>query len=134
MLAFDYGVRRIGVAVGQDLTGTAEALTTVRVKDGRPDWDAIARLVAEWAPASLVVGMPSTASGERPALTDAIERFARRLEGRYALPVSFVDEHLSSVVASQDGRRERGGLDAAAARVILERHFAGCGSARATKS
>lgn len=124
MLGFDFGTRRIGVAVGQDVTGTAEALATVRVTDGRPDWDAIARLVDEWAPARLVLGLPSHADDAPHALADAVRRFARRLEGRFRVPVSFVDERLSSQAGADDPAAARRGLDAAAARVILERWFA----------
>jgi putative holliday junction resolvase len=119
-LGFDYGTRRIGVAVGQSVTRTATALCTLEVRDGRIDWPAIAGLVAEWRPDGLVVGRPDPA-GERPhPLGPAIERFARRLAGRYRLPVAFVDERLSSYAAGRDGQPGAAGLDAAAARHILE--------------
>ena len=125
VLGFDFGTRRIGVAVGQDVTGTAEALETVRVVDARPDWDAIARLIEAWAPTHLVVGCPSHADGTPPPVAAAAQRFARRLEGRFRLPVSLVDERLSSRAAADAGDALRRGLDAAAARVILETWFAG---------
>jgi putative Holliday junction resolvase len=123
VLAFDFGRRRIGVAVGQEVTRTAEALNTVAVRDDRPDWAAITTLVETWRPDLFVLGRPGTADGGATALDAALERFARRLEGRYQRRVSFVDERLSSYAAGA-GPHRRGGLDAAAARVILETWFA----------
>lgn len=124
MLAFDFGTRRIGVAVGQDVTGTAEALTSIRVNGGRPDWNGLSRLIAQWAPARLVLGKPMSAGSEPHALAAQVERFARRLEGRFGLPVSIIDERLSSWAAERDPDAERTGVDAVAARVILESWFA----------
>lgn len=124
VLAFDFGHKRIGVAVGQDLTGTARALETVAVRNGRIDWDAIAALVDAWRPEQFVLGRPQAADGAPHALDPAIERFARRLQGRYGRPVAFIDEHLSSHAASADPECARAGLDAVAARVILESWFA----------
>lgn len=124
-LAFDFGLRRIGTAVGQDVTGTAQALETVAVRDGRPDWQAISRLVETWQPELFVIGRPLPADGSAPELGPAIEKFARRLQGRYYKPVSFIDERLSSYAALGDARNaERLGLDAVAARFILETWFA----------
>lgn len=119
-LAFDYGTRRIGVAVGQSVTRTANPLTTVHVRHGRIDWDALARLVAEWQPDGFVLGLPGTADGRPHALKPAIERFARRLHGRFQRPVAFVDERLSSYAAGREQSLHAAGLDAAAARLILE--------------
>ena len=125
-LGFDYGERRIGVAVGQSLTRTAEALVTLPVRHGQVDWPAIARLIDTWRPQQLVVGLPGTDDGQPPANADAIARFARRLNGRFKLPVAFVDERLSSYAASEDPDTRRVGLDAVAARLILETWLAGC--------
>lgn len=119
-LAFDYGAKRIGVAVGQDLTRTANALATIAVRDGRPDWAALGALISEWRPDGLVLGLPTTADGQPHVLTETIERFARRLEGRFHLKVAFVDERLSSYAAGSDPQARRHGIDAAAARHILE--------------
>ena len=124
-LGFDYGVRRIGVAVGQDLTRSANALATVAVRDGRPDWDALARLVAEWRPDGFVLGMPSTEDGQPHAMQPAIERFARRLTGRFGCTVAFVDERLSSYAAGADPQTRNHGIDAVAARYILESWLTG---------
>lgn len=119
-LGFDFGEKRIGVAVGQTLTATANPLATLPAEHGQPDWDALARLIAQWQPEQLVVGMPATADGSPHALRPAIERFARRLAARYRLPVAFVDETLSSHAAAGGGTRKGGaGLDARAAAVIL---------------
>ena len=119
-LGFDYGTRRIGVAVGQTVSGTAEALVTIAVHNGRPDWDAIARVIAEWRPQQLVLGRPERDDDGVHGLSATIERFARRLHGRFGLPVAFVDERLSSYAAQDDPAVASRGLDAAAARLILE--------------
>src|SRR5690606_36980739 len=130
VLAFDFGLRRIGVAVGQQVTCSASALATVSNGDDGPDWRRIDALVAEWQPARLVVGMPQTADGKPPALGAAIEAFCGAL-GKYRRPVVTIDERLSSQAASEqliaarrDGRRGRiakGDIDAAAAACIAER-------------
>ena len=123
VLAFDFGTQRIGVAVGQDATGTAQALATVRVHNGRPDWKVLSDVIEQWAPDLLVLGLPATDDGSIHPLAAPIDRFARRLEGRFGIPVSFVDERLSSVVAERDSESQRKGVDAVAARVILESWF-----------
>ena len=120
MLGFDYGERRLGVAVGQTVTRSAEALVTLPMRDGHPDWTRLAALIAEWRPTRLVLGMPGTDDGGPHAKAPAIERFARRLAGRYRLPVAFVDERLSSYAAAEDPQSRRLGVDAVAARFILE--------------
>lgn len=128
-LGFDFGLARIGVAVGQRITGTASPLATLHSRDEKPDWDGIARLLEEWRPAALVVGLPYNADGSRQPLTGRAERFARQLEGRFALPVHHVDERYSSRQASDSLRRRRRegrprirktDIDAAAACIILE--------------
>ena len=124
VLGFDFGLRRIGLAVGQDLTGTAEALKTLEVRNGQVDWNAIGELVEQWQPQLFVLGRPTSADGRPPSIDDAIARFARRLEGRYRRPVSFVDERLSSYAAADEAESGRVGLDAVAARLILETWFA----------
>lgn len=127
LLGFDYGDRNIGVAVGQELTGSSTPLGTLRGRSGRPDWDGITRLIEQWRPDALVVGIPLNMDGTEQPMTEAARRFARRLEGRYRLPVHGADERLSSVEAarlrreSTDGRRS--GLDEVAAHVILQTFF-----------
>lgn len=133
LLAFDYGTRRIGTAVGQSLTATASPLPAVTARDGTPDWDAIAKLLAEWQPSAIVVGVPYNMDDSRQEMTDRAERFARQLKGRFGLPIHTVDERLSSHeaedrlrAARQEGRRGRIGkaeIDSAAACVMLETWF-----------
>jgi putative Holliday junction resolvase len=124
LLGFDYGKHRIGIAVGQDITGTATALCTLVCHDGRPDWEKISRLIAEWAPAALVVGLPLHADGSDSTTTVAARRFAGELEARYQLPVYSMDERLSSHAATELQREapqtNRDGIDAIAARIILQ--------------
>jgi len=123
LLGFDFGSRRIGVAVGQRITGTASALTTLAARDGQPDWDQVSKLLETWQPQALVVGQPLQLDGSRSDITAAAERFARRLEGRYHLPVYLCDERLSSHAAEHWGDARgapSGGLDAAAAQIILQ--------------
>ena len=130
VLAFDFGLRRIGVAVGQQVTRSASPLATVINSDNGPDWARIDTLVAEWQPARLIVGMPKTADGRPAALSAAIEAFCAAL-GKYRRPVVTVNERYSSQAASEllvaarrDGRRgriARGDIDAAAAACIAER-------------
>lgn len=125
VLAFDYGTRRLGAAVGQDLTATATALETITVRQQRPDWTAISRLVDTWRPDRFVLGMPFTADGTPHPLATDIQRFARKLEGRYHKPVSLIDERLSSYAAEQQTLAvRRAGLDAVSACHILESWFA----------
>ena len=119
-LGFDYGEKRIGVAVGQTVTRTASPLTTLPAKQGQPDWVVLGRLIAEWQPDCLVLGMPSTADGQPHPMAEPIARFGRRLGGRYNKPVHVVDERLSSYAAEDLARRSGRGLDAHAAQQILE--------------
>ncbi len=125
ILGFDYGYRRIGVAVGQTVTGTASPLVTLAARDGQPDWPEVEALIEQWQPATLVVGLPLQLDGRTSELTEAAQRFARRLEGRYKRPVHLMDERLTSREAQ--GTRSRHGkrghtmdLDPLAAQIILQ--------------
>ncbi|HHH43023.1 MAG TPA: Holliday junction resolvase RuvX [Gammaproteobacteria bacterium] len=123
LLGFDYGRRRIGVAVGQQVTGSASALTTVSARDGQPDWPAITRLIEEWKPDALVVGIPYHMDGSEQDMTRAAQRFCRQLEGRYHLPVHPADERLSSwVVETGLAASAKAGraIDPLSAQVILQ--------------
>lgn len=124
LLGFDYGQKRIGIAVGQGVTRTATALCTVTYSDGTPDWQRITGLVREWRPQALVVGLPCHADGSDSDMTHAARKFARQLEARYGLPVHTMDERLSSHAAGELLQRESpgaaGGIDAIAARIILQ--------------
>ena len=96
LLAFDYGEKHIGVAVGQTLTGTANPLETVRVTSASPDWNAISRIVKTWQPGALVVGLPLNMDGSEQRVTRRARRFGNQLLGRYRLPVHLVDERLTT--------------------------------------
>ncbi|HRD49666.1 MAG: Holliday junction resolvase RuvX [Candidatus Competibacter sp.] len=131
-LGFDFGRARIGVAVGEAVTGSARPLRTLPTRQQRPDWDVIARLIAEWRPDLLVIGVPRHADDSANAMTAAALRFSRQLHGRFNLPVATIDERLSSWEAEQRyfatapaGRRRDHdpALDAQAAAVILESWF-----------
>lgn len=120
VLGFDFGERRIGVAVGQTVTRTATPLVTLTARAGQPDWTALERLIRDWQPTRLVVGLPSTADGVPHPLAAAITRFGRRLHGRFGLPVAYIDERLSSHLAATHCAGDRQVLDAIAAALILE--------------
>ena len=123
LLGFDYGPAKIGVAVGQTLTGTASPLTTLRAIQQKPDWEAITGLIQEWQPEALVVGLPYNMDDTEAEVAERARRFSRQLEGRYHLPVHLVDERLTSIEAkNQLGRKPKQieELDALAAKLILE--------------
>ena len=124
VLGFDYGIRKIGVAVGQTITRTATPLRTLPTRDERPDWDAIGQLIREWQPESLVVGLPCQMDDVEAPVAARARRFARQLEGRYRLPVFLADERLTTREAQRqlgrDARRDALRVDAMAARLILE--------------
>jgi len=122
-MGFDFGRRRIGVAVLPTLTGQARAVATVTAVSGKPDWPGVIALIAEWSPTVLVVGMPLNADGSEHEVSRSARRFGNRLINDTHLPVHWVDERLSSHEAAerlQQRGDKRGGLDAEAACVILE--------------
>lgn len=119
LICFDYGEKRIGVAIGQNLTATATPLETIALRRGRPDWQRISQLVRDWQPRALIVGNPLNMDGTVQPITHAADRFARQLAGRFGLPVYLADERLSTFEARL--RLGSGaGIDAVAAQVILE--------------
>lgn len=125
LLGFDFGTRRIGVAVGQTVTGTARPLTTLNAQHGQPNWDEVSALIREWQPAALVLGVPVHMDGSEHERTDAARRFGDQLNGRYGLPVHWVDERLSSEEAERQLKNRGSGeskpdIDAVAAQVILQ--------------
>ena len=115
-LAFDFSLKRVGVASGNTLTRTATPLTTL-TQTGDARFDAIARLVREWQPAALVVGVPRHPDGAPHDNTARAQRFARQLAAQFGLPVHEVDERYTSVAARSQGAAD---VDAAAAALILE--------------
>jgi putative Holliday junction resolvase len=130
IVAFDFGIRRIGVAVGESMIGLAHPLTEISGEESGPRFAAIAAVIDEWKPQHLVVGLPLAADGSEHDLTRRAQRFARQLEGRFGLPVSLVDERYTSVEA-ESGLRETGArralrekrIDSAAAQLILQQFF-----------
>lgn len=133
ILAFDYGQRRIGVAIGQSVTATARALTTLQYR-GEPPWDKIRKLIADWKPQLLLVGLPLHADGRDSAFSEEARRFAASLRQHFDIPVVLQDEYLSSAEAQsqlraqrRDGQRSRkiakGNIDAIAAALIMESWF-----------
>lgn len=125
-LGFDFGERRIGVAVGQSITGQARPLAVLPTKQrAQPDWAAIDKLIKHWLPAGVVVGIPRRDDGSDYPVTVQAERFARQLHGRYHLRVETADERLSSLEASErlGFNKRHAAVDAGAAAVILETWF-----------
>lgn len=106
LLGFDYGLRRIGIAVGSRLLNSARPLTTLQHK-GEPDWERIAAIIREWRPSDLVVGVPLMMDGSEQSITRAARDFAGELQQRFELPVHPADERLSSVAASETLKAER---------------------------
>jgi putative Holliday junction resolvase len=137
VIGLDFGLRRIGLAIGDSLTRTARPLTvlTLNGRDGpdTTDWQRMSALLKQHAPNRLVVGCPYNVDGTEQALTGKARRFAQELSERYTLPVELVDERYSSLEAEaalrerrgagQRGRIDRGSIDSAAAAIILERWF-----------
>lgn len=126
-LGFDFGTKRIGVAVGQSLTRTASPLKNLSARDGIPDWQLIERLIQQWRPHALIVGIPLNMDGSEQAITHRARRFANRLRQRSKLPVYGIDERLTTVSARSE-IFDRGGykalqkqeIDSFAAKLILE--------------
>lgn len=127
LLGFDFGLKSIGVAVGQELTATARPLTALKANDGVPDWGRIETLLKEWQPALLVVGLPLNMDGTEQDISRRARKFANRLHGRFGLAVELQDERLTTT----DARArlfEAGGykalgkdtVDAVSAQLILE--------------
>jgi len=138
VLAFDFGLKRIGIACGDTVTRQAAPRPAVTVRSEGPDWDAIAREVRTLAPAVLVVGAPYNAGGGEGTLLSAARRFAAELGHRFALPVQLIYERFSSLEASEALKQRRASgerrrrvaredIDSAAAAVILGRWFQGEG-------
>lgn len=118
-LAFDFGLKRVGVAAGNSLTRQATPLRTIAA-EGNERFAAIARLIAEWQPDALIVGVPVHPDGTPHDNTRRAQRFARQLHGRFRLPVHEVDERYSTTEAAASGARD---LDAASAAIILEQYL-----------
>lgn len=121
-LGFDFGVVRIGVAVANSITKKASGLAIVDARTNKTKWGEIQKLINEWQPSALIVGVPRHPDGQHHEVTMKALKFARQLEGRYALPVNVVDERYSSVEVEEEGNDEP--IDDLAAAVILDQWFA----------
>ncbi len=127
ILGLDFGMKNIGIAVGQELTRTANPLTAIKARDGIPDWEQIAQLLQEWQPALLIVGLPLNMDGTEQTMTAAARRFGNRLHGRFGLPVEWQDERLTTYEAldqmgirSKMDSRQRSDVDQLSAQLILQ--------------
>ena len=134
-LAFDFGYKRIGVAVGQQLTLTASPLPTLQAKSGVPDWSVVQMLIVKWQPQALLVGFPTCIDDTELYTTAASKGFARQLKKRFAIPVHLVDERLTTVEArallyAEGGYRKikKTDVDSIAACIILEQWLHTCPS------
>ncbi|WP_174705705.1 Holliday junction resolvase RuvX [Mixta gaviniae] len=130
LLAFDFGTKSIGVAVGQQLTGTARPLAALKAQDGVPNWELIERLLKEWQPDRVIVGLPLNMDGTEQPLTARARKFANRLHGRFGVQVDLHDERLSTVEARADlfarggfKALTKGSVDSLSAVIILESWF-----------
>ena len=123
LIGFDFGPRKIGVAIGQTVTGTASPLTTIRARSDKPDWRRIEAVINEWQPEAAVVGLPYDMDDNEVDWAPLVKRFARQLNGRFGLTVHLVDERLTSIAARQILGAKATSLevvDAMAAKLILE--------------
>lgn len=127
LLGFDYGSKQIGVAVGQVITGQARELCILKAQNGVPDWQKVEALIKEWQPDAIVIGLPLNMDGSKSEMSERAEKFARRLNGRFNLPVHTHDERLTTYEAKgqrlqqgqNSGYRERP-VDALAAALLLQ--------------
>ncbi len=127
VMGFDFGMKNIGVAVGQQLTGTASGLTALKARDGIPDWQQIADLIQQWQPRQLVVGLPLNMDGSEQHMTAAARKFGNRLNNRFNIPVAWQDERLTTyeAVAAMGLRNKfqsanRSDVDRLSAQIILQ--------------
>lgn len=130
ILGFDFGEKRIGIAVGETMLKLAHPLITIQAEENAVKFAQIATLIQEWRPSLLVVGLPTYLDGEAHELTHLAKKFAQRLEGRFNLPVVMIDERLSSAEAAQSlresgvhGIQQKAMIDQVAAQTILQSYF-----------
>ena len=125
IMSFDYGSKRIGIAIGQNITTTASPLEIVTTKNNKINWSRIDFIIKEWQPKEFVIGLPKYADGSDNTVTIAVKSFIKQLSARYQLPVHSIDETLSSVAAAERTKSNEL-LDAVAAQIILETWFSEC--------
>ena len=128
-MSFDYGTEKIGIAIGQSISSTAEPLTIIKAKDGIPNWSEITGLTESWRPNYFVVGLPYNLDGSDSKLLQRVLKFAQRLNGRFNIPTFGIDERLSSEAAKEKYKignpknTVRKEIDDVAAQIILETWF-----------
>ena len=125
LLGFDFGTKRIGIAIAQEVTGTANPLTTVTAIKHKPDWDSISKIIKEWQPDLFVVGLPLHMDGTEQPMTQAARRFSNQLNGRYQIPVALMDERLSSneaesILNERASSHSKAQIDMISAQLILQ--------------
>ncbi|AYA39266.1 Holliday junction resolvase RuvX [Xenorhabdus nematophila] len=130
IIAFDFGTRSIGAAIGQEVTGTARALSAFKANEGSPNWQLIEKLLKEWQPDLVIVGLPLNMDGTEQPVTTQARKFANRLHGRFGVQVALHDERLTTVEArshlfDHGGYKalNKGKVDATSAVIILESWF-----------
>lgn len=130
IMGVDFGTGSIGFAIGQTITGTASPIGAIKAKDGTPDWQQVEKLLKEWQPNLIVVGLPLNMDGTEQEMTQRAKKFANRLHGRFGVQVTTQDERLSTADAKarlfdSGGYRnlKKGKVDAQSAVVILESYF-----------
>ncbi|GAB1057381.1 MAG: Holliday junction resolvase RuvX [Shewanella algae] len=130
VLGFDFGTKSIGIAIGQQLTGSASPLTSIKAVDGIPDWQQIAALIEEWQPDLVVVGLPLNMDGTEQEMTQRARKFANRIAGRFGVRVATQDERLTTADAKArlfelGGFKAltKGQIDAVSAVLIIESYF-----------
>lgn len=127
LLGFDFGMKNIGVAVGQELTRTASPLVALKARDGIPNWSILEQLVQQWQPQLLVVGLPLNMDGSEQAMTAAARKFGRRLQERFKIAVDWQDERLTTFEALEQmgirdkmASKQRSDVDRLSAQIILQ--------------
>ena len=130
LMAFDFGEARLGVAVGYEKTGMVHPLVTLQVRNDQPDWAQVEKLLDEWKPAALIVGLPLNMDGSDNPMTLKARKFGNRLNGRYNLPIHMVDERLTTRIASEalaetglTSRKQKAVIDQLAAQHILQTYL-----------
>jgi putative holliday junction resolvase len=131
VLGFDFGKKHIGVAIGQELTGTARALGSLKANDGTPQWPQVQKYIDEWQPDLVIVGLPLNMDGSEQPMTQDSKRFANKVAGRFGVKVVLQDERLTTAAAkeqlfSHGGFRNlsKDNIDAESAKLIIESFFA----------
>ena len=124
LLGFDFGSHKIGIAVGQTVTATASPLTTLSYIKQKPDWNGIEKLISEWKPDTIIVGLPFQMDDKEAELAVRAKKIARQLQGRFKIPVEMIDERLTSKEASnrlgKKAAKDATLVDSMAAKLILE--------------